>query len=93
MTLRLEPEQRKSRAIGNSAQEAVLLQRGIENRRKAVDLLAGASPGFFIILDSPFAITATPGLDLAQRHLEAKKSWAKVNFDSNAVAIVGAVPV
>lgn len=50
-----------------------------------MDLLAGASPGFFVILDTPTTIAVTTGMRLIQSRLQAKNSWAKVTFVSNAV--------
>lgn len=83
--LRLGAEQQRTQAIAHSAQEAVFLQQALENLRKAVDLLAGASPGFFVILDTPTTIAVTTGMRLIQSRLQAKNSWAKVTFVSNAV--------
>src|SRR5262245_19713935 len=60
------------------------LQRGLANRRKALELLATPGPTFkpptYITLD-PFLIWAQPSDILVDSHIEHLNSWAKVYYD------------
>jgi hypothetical protein len=85
--LRSNFRKQQSQAAKHAAAAAAAFRQGVENRRKALDLLATPFAPYIITLDRPVLVMETPHTELDKFidwHISPLDNWIKVKVDTNA---------
>lgn len=83
ITLKLVADERKAAAIKQSSSVLKTFIHGIDGRRQAFDtLISAVEPPNFVVLDSPFLVWPTHGIELLDSNAVPYRSFGKITLDS-----------